>query len=220
MLIKGIIFDLDGVLVSTDECHYQAWKCLADAENIYFDRGVNHRLRGVGRMDSLNIILEQSHKQYAHEQRLELAAKKNSIYRELINELTPKSILPGASEILHKLKVLKLKTAIASSSKNAKLILDKTKLWQNIDLVVDGNDIIKSKPDPEIFLLTAQRLNLKPCECIVVEDAPSGIEAAMNAGMKYLAIGPAELFPAAKYHFSDLTNLPIDILTGVCPSNC
>ena len=205
---------MDGVLVSTDECHYHAWKCIADAENIYFDRGINHRLRGVGRMDSLDIILEQSNKKYTYTQKLELAAKKNSMYRNLICGLTPESILPGANEILQKLKLLQFKTAIASSSKNAKLIIDKTKLWQSVDLVVDGNDIIKSKPDPEIFLLAAQRLNLKPVKCIVVEDAPSGIAAAMNAGMKGVAIGPAELFQVVDYRFSDLTHFLTEILLG------
>lgn len=191
-IMKAVIFDLDGVIVSTDECHYKAWKRMADEENIYFDRAVNERLRGVSREKSLEIILERSERVYTQSEKAELAERKNGYYKELIKELTPNDILPGALENILRLKKLGVKVAIGSSSKNTPLILQRIGLDKTFDAVSDGNNIKKSKPDPEVFLLAAEMLKIPPEDCLVVEDADAGIEAGRRAGMKTLAVGAAK----------------------------
>lgn len=206
--MKGVIFDLDGVIVATDEYHYLAWKTIADKENIYFDREINNRLRGVSRMDSLDIILEKSQKIYTSEEKIKLATQKNEIYKELLNkELSPKSILPGVDELISYCKQKGYKIAIGSSSKNTKLILEKIGLINSFDAIADGSEITKSKPDPEVFLLAAKKLNLNSSECYVIEDAISGIEAAKNGGMTPIAIKDAKNSPFATIKVNDLTSL-------------
>lgn len=206
--MKGLIFDLDGVIVATDEYHYLAWKKIADEENIYFDREINNRLRGVSRMDSLEIILEKSNKKYTQEEKISLATKKNEIYKEFLKkELTPNNILPGVKELMEYCKGKGFKTAIGSSSKNTKLILEKIGLLNSFDAIVDGNDISKSKPDPEVFLLAAKRLNLLPQECYVIEDALSGIEAAKKGGMVAIAIKDAKKSSIADIKVNNLKEL-------------
>jgi len=158
MSIKAVIFDLDGVIVSTDEYHFKAWKQLSDEEDIYFDRKINELLRGVSRMESLEIILRKSKKDYTQEEKASLAQRKNQYYRELLENLTPKEILPGVME----LKAMPKKIAIGSSSKNAKFILNKIGLNDYFDAIADGSEIVKSKPDPEVFLLAASKLGILP----------------------------------------------------------
>ncbi|HBR28195.1 MAG TPA: beta-phosphoglucomutase [Firmicutes bacterium] len=190
--MKGaVIFDLDGVIVSTDDCHYRAWQQLADEEGIYFDAEINQRLRGVSRMDSLEIILERADRNYTNEEKKVLADRKNAYYRELIQALTPDNILPGVGPILAGLKEHGIKIAVGSSSKNTPLILDRIGLKDYFDAVADGNDLSKSKPDPEVFLLAAERLGVPPEHCVVVEDADAGVEAALAAGMRVLGVGAA-----------------------------
>lgn len=191
MAIQAVIFDLDGVIVSTDEQHYQAWKRMADEEGIYFDREINHRLRGVARTDCVEIILERAHREYSDEEKAELAARKNGYYRELLTDLPPKSLLPGAMAVMDELKRRGVKVAVASSSRNTPYILERIKLDDYFDAVADGNDITHSKPHPEVFLIAAERLGVPPAECLVVEDAKAGVEAALNAGMKCLGVGDA-----------------------------
>jgi beta-phosphoglucomutase len=191
-VMKGaVIFDLDGVIVSTDDCHYRAWQQLADEEGIYFDAEINQRLRGVSRMDSLEIILERADRNYTNEEKKVLADRKNAYYRELIQALTPDNILPGVGPILAGLKEHGIKIAVGSSSKNTPLILDRIGLKDYFDAVADGNDLSKSKPDPEVFLLAAERLGVPPEHCVVVEDADAGVEAALAAGMRVLGVGAA-----------------------------
>lgn len=197
MEIKAVIFDLDGVIVSTDDCHYKAWKKMADEEGIYFDRTINNRLRGVSRMASLEIVLEHSEKAYTEEEKLRLAERKNDYYKELIKELTSNDILSGAKEFLADLKAKGIKLAIGSSSKNTPIILERIGLKDYFDAVSDGNNIVNSKPDPEVFLKAAQMLGISPSECIVVEDADAGIEAAKAGGMYAAAVGAAEHNPKA-----------------------
>lgn len=189
--MKAFIFDLDGVIVSTDECHFRAWKKTADEEGIYFDRKINERLRGVSRMASLEIILEKASKTYSDEEKIELATRKNRYYLEFIQELTPADILPGVVENIDKLKAKGIKVAIGSSSKNTPIILKQIGLDTYFDAVSDGNNITKSKPDPEVFEKAAEMLGIAYSECIVVEDADAGIEAGKRAGMKTLAVGNA-----------------------------
>ena len=205
MSIKAVIFDLDGVVVSTDDYHYRAWKVMADEEGIYFDKTINERLRGVSRMESLEIILEKADKEYINEEKIQMAEKKNSLYRELLNELTPTDILPGVMKVLEDLKAKNIKIAIGSSSKNTPMILDKIGLKDYFDAVADGNDIKNSKPDPEVFLLAARKVGMEAKECLVVEDADAGVEAALAGNMKVLAVGYASINPKADYKFKDLS---------------
>jgi beta-phosphoglucomutase len=151
-MVKGVIFDLDGVLVTTDEMHYRGWKKLAEEEGIPFDRSVNSRQRGVSRMESLEAMLDQAPRAYAQEEKLEMAERKNRYYREFLQTLTPDDALPGAKEMLIELRRRGIKTAIGSSSRNAPLIMKLVGLEGMVDAVVDGNHIKASKPDPEVFL--------------------------------------------------------------------
>ncbi len=204
-MTAGVIFDLDGVIVSTDDCHYRAWKSLADAEGISFDRTDNERLRGVSRMESLDIILEKAGREYSEAEKLEMATRKNENYRELILELTPNDILPGVMHFLTELKGRGVKLAIGSSSKNSPAILERIGLTGFFDAEADGNDIKRSKPDPEVFLLAADRLGLAPSSCLVVEDADAGVESALAAGMQVLGVGSAMNHPKATLRAPDLS---------------
>lgn len=193
-MVKGIIFDLDGVLVSTDELHYTAWLAMAEREGIAFDRAVNRRLRGVSRMQSLDIILERAPRAYSAAEKAALAAYKNELYVALLDALTAADVLPGVLATLDALDALAargVRLAVGSSSKNAKKILSKTGLIGRFDAIADGTDIVHSKPDPEVFLCAAERLGLAPVDCAVVEDAEAGIEAAKAGGMLACAIGDA-----------------------------
>ena len=210
MAIKAVIFDLDGVIVSTDEYHYQCWKRLADEEGICFDRRSNHRLRGVSRMESLEILLKQAKKIYSNEQKLDLAERKNDYYRQLLNNLSPSDILPNVMDLLNELKKCKIKIAIASSSKNSPLILERIGLADYFDATADGNDIQNSKPNPEVFLLAAERLGISPAFSLVVEDAEAGVEAAATCGMRCLAVGAAQKHPEACMSAESLASVSIN----------
>lgn len=190
--IKGLIFDLDGVLVFTDKFHYRAWKTMADELGVYFDETINHRLRGVSRMDSLEIILERYEgPDLSLREKEKLAEKKNEIYRTLLESMTPDDVTKEVRDTLTKLREKGYKLAIGSSSKNAKFILEKVELKDAFDAISDGNNITKSKPDPEVFLKAAEYLGLPPKACMVVEDAEAGIEAAKKGGMYAAGIGEA-----------------------------
>ena len=210
--ILGVIFDLDGVIVSTDNCHYLAWKRMADEEGIVFDRTVNERLRGVSRMESLEIILERAQKAYTADEKQKLAARKNSYYVELIGSLTEKDILPGALETLNLLKERGINVAIGSSSRNTPIILRQIRLSDAFDAVADGNAIKNSTPDPEVFLLAAKLLKLDPKNCLVVEDADAGIEAALDGGMRALGVGSAAQNPHATFAAEDLSKADMNAI--------
>lgn len=208
-MILSVIFDLDGVLVSTDDCHYEAWLQMAQDEGIPFDREINLRLRGVSRMDCLEIILEKSPRSYTAQEKLALADRKNRYYVEKIAALDERSILPGALENIHALKKDGIKVGVGSSSKNTPAILKRIGLDTLFDAVADGNDITRSKPDPEVFLLAARRMGVAPENCLVVEDADSGIDAALAANMKALGVGTARLHPGADISAVDLSEINI-----------
>lgn len=205
--MRAVIFDLDGVLVSTDELHYEAWLQIARQEGIPFDRAVNDRLRGVSRMQSLAIILERAGQSYSQPEQEALAAQKNEHYRALLQTLTPAALLPGARETLCALRGRGIKTAVGSSSKNAPLILQRLQIEPLFDAVSDGNGLQHSKPHPEVFLRAAERLGLPPRDCLVVEDAEAGIQAAKAAGMPAAALGSARACPAADYRLEQLAEL-------------
>ena len=205
-MIKAVLFDLDGVIVSTDGCHYRAWKRMADEEGIYFDEKINDRLRGVSRMASLEIVLERASRSYTDDEKAALAERKNDYYRDLICELTPSDILPGAMENLNELKENGILVAVGSSSKNTPLILRRIGLDAFFDAVSDGNIISRSKPDPEVFLKAAEMLGTDPADCLVVEDADAGIEAGRRGGMKTLSVKGAR---GADYFAPDLSDYSI-----------
>ena len=205
--MKGIIFDLDGVLIHTDEFHYRAWKTIADKIGAPFDRERNNLLRGVSRMESLEIILEKVSKKYTAEEKKALAEGKNGIYRELLKTLTRADVAEEVRLTLAELKAKGWKLAIGSSSKNARFILEQVELINEFDAISDGNNIANSKPDPEVFLKAAEYLGLEPADCYVVEDAGAGIAAANAGGFASIGMGAAANDPAAKYviaTFSDL----------------
>ena len=210
--IGGIIFDLDGVLITTDELHYQSWRELADAEGIPFDRTINQRLRGVSRMRSLEIILERSSRPYSAAEKEALAGRKNDRYRRLLETLTHDDLAPGAIELLTEVRRRGAKVALASSSRNARLILRRLGITDLFDTIVDGNDIRASKPDPDVFLQCAARLGAPPEACIVVEDAAAGIEAARRAGMAVIGIGSPASLPGAALVRAALADLTADDL--------
>ena len=206
-MIKGIIFDLDGVLLKTDQFHYLAWGKIAKKFSIPFSYEINDRLRGVSRMDSLNIILSYSKESFSEIEKEEIADEKNEIYRSYLQKMTPKDVDDSVRETLKKLKDIGLKLAIGSSSKNTNLILEKTHLLEYFDAVSDGNNITKSKPNPEVFLKAAEYLNLEPSECFVVEDAVAGIDAGNNGGFITVGIGPASKYEKAKFSINKLSDL-------------
>jgi beta-phosphoglucomutase len=210
-MVKGIIFDLDGVLVHTDELHYQAWKKIADELDIPFDRKVNNRLRGVSRMESLEIILSYSDKKFSETEKQMLAEEKNEAYKVLLGSLTHKDLVDGAEELISRLKEKGIKVAIGSSSKNTKYILSQLGILDIFDAISDGNNITKSKPDPEVFLKAASFLCLKPSECMVVEDAKAGIDAACAGGFKNFGIGDAADYSRTTYPINSL----LDIIKSV-----
>lgn len=207
--IKAVIFDLDGVIVSTDEFHFLAWKELADAEGIPFDRHDNERLRGVSRMESLDIMLEKATRSYSEAEKEAMATRKNEIYRGLLVRLSPADILPGVSAVLKGLREHGVRIAIGSSSKNAGPILVAIGLQETFDAVVDGTHITRSKPDPEVFSLAGRQLGIAPESCLVVEDADAGVEAGVAAGMPVLAVGSARNHPKATLRAADLTGITL-----------
>lgn len=210
--MKAFIFDLDGVIVSTDKYHYLAWKRTADEEGIYFDEEINKRLRGVSRMDSLEIILERAARKYTTEEKVALARKKNEIYRSFLGNITEKDRLDGVTETLDALKRKGYKLAIGSSSKNTPVILEKIGYGDYFDAVADGNCITKSKPNPEVFLKAAEMLDLAPKECFVVEDAYAGIDAAKAGGFVAVAVGDATSYEKADYRLNKISDI-LKILT-------
>lgn len=213
--IKAVIFDLDGVIVSTDEFHYLAWKELADKEGIPFSREDNERLRGVSRMESLDILLEKASKSYGDAEKTAMAEEKNAIYRNLLKRLSPDDLLPGVAGVLAGLRARGVKMAIGSSSKNAQPILRAIGLAESFDAVADGTHIKRSKPDPEVFTLAARMVATDPEHCLVVEDAHAGVEAGATAGMRVLAVGSAAGHPSATLSAEDLSKISLDAILRV-----
>lgn len=205
---KGIIFDLDGVICHTDEYHYQAWKKLANYLHIPFDREINNQLRGVGRMDSLNIILQNAHILDVNIQTKEKYAKmKNDYYVQLIKNMNQSHLSNDVLATLQKLKQKGYLLAIGSSSKNTKFILNNLGIMDQFDTICDGTNIRYAKPNPEVFLKAAQQLHLLVQECVVVEDAISGIDAAKNGQFNCFGMGDAYQYNQATYHIQNFVDL-------------
>ena len=191
MRFKAVIFDLDGVICHTDEYHYLAWKAMADSLGVPFDRKINDRLRGVSRMESLDIILEKYNGTLSQTEKEALAEKKNELYRQYLSRMSPADLSDEVRSTLNSLDGMGLLLAIGSSSKNAPFILRQIGLDGFFDAVSDGNNITRSKPDPEVFLKAAQMLGLEPAQCLVVEDAVSGAQAGHAGGFQVACLGDA-----------------------------
>lgn len=208
MKFKAVIFDLDGVICSTDEYHYLAWKALADIIGVTdFTREDNKLQRGVSRMESLEVVLKKSSKVYSDEQKVTLAETKNDIYKNMLAGMSEKDLDGGVSSTLNALRGKGLKLAIGSSSKNTPFILERLGLGNFFDAVADGNCVTHSKPDPEVFLKAAEYLNIQPCDCLVVEDAVAGVNAGIAGGFKVAGLGEASKYSKTTYpvnKFSDL----------------
>ena len=212
MKFKAVIFDLDGVICFTDEYHYRAWKAMADEMGIPFDRTVNNRLRGVSRMASLDIILEKyTGPALSQAEKEKLAQKKNDLYRASLAEMSPKDLSDEVRETLNALRDMGLRLAIGSSSKNTPFILGQIGLAGFFDAVSDGNNITRSKPDPEVFVKAADMLDMAPDLCLVGEDAVSGAEAGHAGGMKVACLGDAAEHGAGDYNMRSIREL-IDIV--------
>lgn len=206
---KGFIFDLDGVIVDTAKFHYQAWKRLANELGFDFTEEDNEQLKGVSRMRSLDILLEIGRVEKSESEKLELADKKNTWYVELINNLSPDDLLPGAEKFLREASNKDIKIALGSASKNAPFILKKLEVDTLFDASIDGTKIAKAKPDPEVFLKGAEAIGLAPENCLVFEDAQAGVEAAKNAGMKCVGIGSADILGTADYVVSGMDKIDV-----------
>ena len=208
MSYQGVIFDLDGVICHTDSFHYQAWKALADRMGIYFDEEINNRLRGVSRMESLEIMLERYNGPLlSDEEKIKLADEKNEIYTSLLVKMDKSYLSESVMDTLQKLRDGGVKLAIGSSSKNARLILKQIGLSNFFDAISDGNNIQRSKPDPQVFNLAAEYISLPATNCLVVEDARAGIEAAIAGSFDSAGIGDAANDKRATYSIQEFSEL-------------
>lgn len=204
-MISTYIFDLDGVIVDTAKYHYLAWKKLADQLGISFSKEQNELLKGVSRIRSLEIILELGGKTLSQEEFDACLMQKNEDYLAYINQMDESEILPDVVNTLNSIRERGGKIVLGSASKNAQPILEKVGLLSYFDAIVDGNDVTKAKPDPEVFLLGAQRVQAQPHECVVFEDSVAGIQAANIAGMRSVGIGEKEVLKEAYYVCKDFS---------------
>ena len=207
MKYQSIIFDLDGVICSTDQYHYMAWKQIADDEGIYFDDKINEQLRGISRMQSLEIILERAPRVYTQAEKELLAARKNGIYVKLLDNMTTASVAPDTLNTLKALRLKGIKMAVGSSSKNTKLILSKIGLAEFFDAVADGTMVTHSKPHPEVFIKALDMLGGRPCESRVVEDASAGIEAASKGGFASAGLRDARNHKKVTYKIDRVSDI-------------
>ena len=218
-MIKGFLFDLDGVIVDTAKYHFLAWKRLADELDIDFTIEHNELLKGVSRVRSLEIILELDNQHYDDNKKLTLATRKNDWYVDYITKMGSEEILPGALEFLKESKAKGIKIALGSASKNAQTILDRLEITPYFDAIISGNEVSKAKPDPEVFLLGAESVELAPEECVVFEDAQAGVDAAINAGMKCIGIGEPSILGKADLVVDGLHAISVEQVINIEANN-
>ncbi|MDY8138185.1 beta-phosphoglucomutase [Aquimarina sp. 2201CG5-10] len=204
---KAFIFDLDGVIVDTAKYHFLAWQNLANGLGISFSSEQNEQLKGVSRVRSLEKILEWGNKTISEEEFTRLMKEKNEEYLEYISKMDTTEILPDVPKILEYLITNKQPVALGSASKNARIILQKVKLLEKFNVIVDGTDVSKAKPDPEVFLIGAQKLKVAPEDCIVFEDSVAGVQAANITNMISIGIGDPVVLKEADYVFKDFTEI-------------
>ena len=210
--IKACLFDLDGVIVDTARFHYIAWRQLANDLGFDLSEEENEKLKGISRMESLEIILEIGGVKLSDDEKLERAAVKNTRYLELCMQMTPDDTLPGVRRFLDELESASIKTGLGSASKNARPILEKVGILDYFDAIVDGNDVTNAKPDPEVFLMASQLVGKPAKGSIVFEDSVAGIQAANVAGMISIGIGDKTILHEAQYNFNDFTEIDIHFL--------
>ena len=213
--MKACIFDLDGVIVDTARYHFLAWKKLAAELGINLTESDNEQLKGIGRIESLEIILSLGGITLPRDKMIQLADRKNTWFVEFIEAMKREEIFSGARELFQELKQHGIRLALASSSKNALTVLNKLGITDVFESIVDGTMIANSKPDPEIFLKSARQLNVEPSECIVIEDAEAGVEAAKRAGMKAVGIGKAQQLHRADYIVDHISKLNFNLLNNL-----
>ncbi len=212
MSIKAFIFDLDGVITETAEFHYEAWKALCKQMKWTFNRTINEKLRGVSRIDSIKIILKENDclGQYSEEKIENIANQKNQTYVRSLDKITPEDYIEGVKELLETLKTRGYKIGLGSASKNARKVLKQLQAIPYFEVIDDGNSVVKSKPAPDIFLYTAEKLGVQPKDCIVVEDAESGVDAAIAGGFKSIGIGPENRVGHATFQFENMKSINIE----------
>ncbi|MDV7188560.1 beta-phosphoglucomutase [Lutibacter sp. TH_r2] len=208
----AFIFDLDGVIVDTAKYHFLAWRNLANQLGFEFTEEHNELLKGVSRVKSLEILLNIGKVEISEEEKQKYLIKKNEEYLGYVNKMTDEEILPGVKGLLDFLDENKITYALGSASKNAPLILEKVGLYNRFTAIVDGNDVSKAKPDPEVFLIGAKKLEMNAENCVVVEDAIAGVEAAKAANMTCVGIGEQEVLGQADFVFNDMTGFTPDFL--------
>lgn len=211
-MIEGFIFDLDGVLTDTAEYHYRGWKRLAEELGISFTREDNEALRGIPRRESLMMIVKD--RQFTEQEILEMMERKNRYYLELIREVTPRDLLPGARELLEEIRAAGLKSAVGSASKNAAEVIERLGIENLLDVIADGHSVTLQKPAPDLFLYAAGQLKLNPSQCVVVEDAAAGIEAARSGGFLSVGLGPRERVARADLVLPGLDGVHLQDLLG------
>ncbi len=211
----GVIFDLDGVIVDTAKYHYLAWKKLANSLGIDFDEKMNEQLKGVSRVRSLQKILSWGNKSLDEQAFEQCMERKNNDYLNYIKDMNQEEILPGVIELLEFLRKKNIPFSLGSASKNAKTILRATRIMNWFVAIVDGNEVSKAKPDPEVFLIAAERMGIEPSECIVFEDSTAGVQAANHAGMLSIGIGDKNVLYEADYVFSDFTEIDFKFIESI-----
>ncbi|GAB3569056.1 beta-phosphoglucomutase [Spirosoma luteolum] len=215
MAIKAFLFDLDGVIVDTAIYHYQAWRRLANELGFDISEAFNEGLKGVSRMESLDLILSHGGQTLSDERKQELATQKNEWYLELVSRMTSDDILPGVPTFFAQVRKAGLKTALGSVSKNAPLILERIGMLDAFDAIIDGNKISKGKPDPEVFTKGAAELGVEPGECVVFEDAVAGVEAGKRGGMFVVGLGQPDVLTQADLVAPSLDQLTVERVLGV-----
>lgn len=213
--IKACLFDLDGVIVDTAVYHFQAWRRLANELGFDFTEHQNEQLKGVSRMESLELILGWGNVNLSEEEKLIWATRKNEWYLDLVKEMTPNEVLPGVKKFLILLRENNIKIALGSASKNSKLILERIEMLPYFDVIIDGNSITKSKPDPEVFLLGAEATHCKPVECVVFEDAVAGVKAGKAGGMKVIGVGHPDTLIEADLVISGFEEMTFEMLSKI-----
>ena len=210
--IKACLFDLDGVIVDTAIYHFQAWRRLANELGFDFTEHQNEQLKGVSRMESLDLILDWGNVTLTDEEKNVWATRKNNWYLDLVKEMTPQEVLPGVKDFLILLRKNNIKIALGSASKNSKLILERIEMLSYFDAIIDGNSITKSKPDPEVFLLGAVATDCKPVECVVFEDAVAGVQAGKRGGMRVIGVGNSDTLNEADLVISGFEEMTLEML--------